>query len=54
MSSHTRPAVRAYLARVRTALSDLPADEVDEIVEDVRPHLAEIADGLGEDATSPR
>ncbi|WP_007025810.1 DUF1700 domain-containing protein [Saccharomonospora iraqiensis] len=51
MSSHTRPAVRAYLARVRTALSDLPPDEVDEIVEDVRPHLAEIADGLGADAT---
>ena len=34
MSTHTQPAVRAYLARVRTALSDLPAGEVDEIVDD--------------------
>lgn len=51
MSTHTQPAVRAYLARVRTALSDLPAGEVDEIVDDVRPHLAEIAESLGERAS---
>ncbi|PXY26098.1 hypothetical protein BAY59_21420 [Prauserella coralliicola] len=51
MSTPNPPAVRAYLARVRTALADLPAAEVDEIVEDVRPHLLEIAEGLGERAT---
>ncbi|WP_019815805.1 DUF1700 domain-containing protein [Saccharomonospora saliphila] len=51
MSSQSQPAVRAYLARVRTALSDLPSAEVDEIVEDVRPHLAEIADALGDRAS---
>ncbi|EHR60011.1 DUF1700 domain-containing protein [Saccharomonospora cyanea] len=51
MSTHTHPVVRAYLARVRTALSDLPEAEIDEIVDDVRPHLAEIVNGLGEDAT---
>ncbi|MBK1786828.1 HAAS signaling domain-containing protein [Prauserella cavernicola] len=51
MSTQTPPAVRAYLSRVRTALADLPTAEVDEIVEDVRPHLLEIAEGLGEAAT---
>ncbi|MFF5990129.1 HAAS signaling domain-containing protein [Prauserella flavalba] len=51
MSTPNPPAVRAYLARVRTALADLPAAEVDEIVEDVRPHLLEIAEGLGDRAT---
>ncbi|OQO90063.1 hypothetical protein B1813_19785 [Saccharomonospora piscinae] len=51
MSTHSQPAVRAYLARVRTALSDLPDAEIDEIVDDVRPHLAEIAEGLGERAS---
>ncbi|WP_024876217.1 DUF1700 domain-containing protein [Saccharomonospora piscinae] len=51
MSTHSQPAVRAYLARVRTALSDLPEAEIDEIVDDVRPHLAEIAEGLGERAS---
>ncbi len=51
MSTHTHPVVRAYLARVRTALSDLPDAEIDEIVDDVRPHLAEIAEELGERAS---
>lgn len=51
MSAHTHPVVRAYLARVRTALSDLPAAEVEEIVEDVRPHLTEIVERLGERAS---
>lgn len=51
MSTQTPPAVRAYLARVRTALADLPGPEVDEIIDDVRPHLLEIADELGERAT---
>ncbi|MGW3966238.1 DUF1700 domain-containing protein [Amycolatopsis sp. NPDC005003] len=43
-------AVRVYLARVRTALADLPASEIEEILEDVRPHLAELEAELGEGA----
>ena len=43
-------AVRVYLARVRTALADLPASEIEEILDDVRPHLAEIEAELGEGA----
>jgi len=43
-------AVRVYLARVRTALADLPASEIEEILEDVRPHLAELEAELGESA----
>jgi uncharacterized membrane protein len=43
-------AVRVYLARVRTALADLPASEIEEILDDVRPHLAELEAELGEDA----
>ncbi|GAB3477770.1 HAAS signaling domain-containing protein [Amycolatopsis cihanbeyliensis] len=50
MSSTTPPAVRAYLVRVRTALADLPAGEVEEIIEDVRPHLVQIGAELGDDA----
>jgi uncharacterized membrane protein len=40
-------AVRVYLARVRTALADLPASEIEEILDDVRPHLAELEAELG-------
>lgn len=43
-------AVRVYLARVRTALADLPASEIEEILEDVRPHLTEMEAELGESA----
>ncbi len=43
-------AVRVYLARVRTALADLPDGEIEEILEDVRPHLAELEAELGEGA----
>jgi uncharacterized membrane protein len=43
-------AVRVYLARVRTALADLPASEIEEILDDVRPHLAELEAELGEGA----
>jgi uncharacterized membrane protein len=43
-------AVRVYLARVRTALADLPASEIEEILEDVRPHLAELEAELGQGA----
>lgn len=34
--------VDEYLRRVRAALSDLPADEVAEIMEDLEPHVAEV------------
>ncbi|ONI81398.1 hypothetical protein ALI144C_18830 [Actinosynnema sp. ALI-1.44] len=40
-------AVRVYLARVRTSLADLPPTEVEEILDDVRPHLAEIEAEMG-------
>nr|WP_042185051.1 hypothetical protein [Kibdelosporangium sp. MJ126-NF4]CEL16479.1 Proline-rich protein [Kibdelosporangium sp. MJ126-NF4]CTQ90431.1 Proline-rich protein [Kibdelosporangium sp. MJ126-NF4] len=40
-------AVRVYLARVRTSLADLPSSEVEEILEDVRPHLAELEAEVG-------
>ncbi|MBN6033439.1 DUF1700 domain-containing protein [Amycolatopsis sp. 195334CR] len=51
MSTQTPAVVRDYLARVRTALADLPPAEVDEILEDVRPHLLEIGTELGEEGT---
>ncbi|QFU87412.1 DUF1700 domain-containing protein [Amycolatopsis sp. YIM 10] len=51
MSTQTPAVVRDYLARVRTALADLPPAEVDEILEDVRPHLLEIGAELGEEGT---
>lgn len=47
MSTQNSTAVRVYLARVRTALADLPSNEVEEILEDVRPHLLEIEAELG-------
>ncbi|GAA3575152.1 hypothetical protein GCM10022222_69620 [Amycolatopsis ultiminotia] len=50
MSTEKPTAVRVYLARVRTALADLPTGEVEEILEDVRPHLAEIEAELGPSA----
>ncbi|MDT8915584.1 HAAS signaling domain-containing protein [Amycolatopsis sp. PS_44_ISF1] len=50
MSTEKPTAVRVYLARVRTALADLPAGEVEEILEDVRPHLAEMETELGASA----
>jgi uncharacterized membrane protein len=50
MSTQSPTAVRVYLARVRSALTDLPSAEVEEILEDVRPHMTEIAVELGEDA----
>jgi uncharacterized membrane protein len=50
MSTEKPTAVRVYLARVRTALADLPAGEVEEILEDVRPHLAEMEAELGPSA----
>lgn len=50
MSTQNPTAVRVYLARVRSALADLPESEVEEILEDVRPHLAEMEAELGENA----
>lgn len=50
MTTSNPIAVREYLARVRTALADLPEGELDEVLDDVRPHLIEIADELGEGA----
>ncbi len=48
MSTQNPTAVRVYLARVRSALADLPESEVEEILEDVRPHLAEMETELGD------
>ena len=50
MSTDKATAVRVYLARVRTALADLPAAEVEELLADVRPHLNEIEAELGAQA----
>ncbi|OZM74088.1 hypothetical protein CFN78_07420 [Amycolatopsis antarctica] len=49
MTTQTPTAARTYLARVRTALADLPPAEIEEIVEDVRPQLVEITEEAGED-----
>jgi len=45
----TDTAVASYLASVRTALTDLPATEVGEILDDIGPHVAEVAAELGPD-----
>jgi uncharacterized membrane protein len=50
MNTQSPTAVRVYLARVRSALTDLPPAEVEEILEDVRPHMTEIVVELGEGA----
>jgi hypothetical protein len=44
-----RAAVSSYLDGMRKALNDLPAAEVEEIMEDVGPHVAEVADELGDE-----
>lgn len=54
MSIKTNPVVAEYLARTRAALADLPASEVREIVEDIGPHLAEVAAELGDNVTVDR
>lgn len=49
MSTRTDTGVEDYLTQLRQELADLPADEVNEIVEDLEPQLTEIAalgDGL--------
>lgn len=39
--------VRAYVARVRAALSDLPADDLDELTQGMEADLAELAEESG-------
>ncbi|SDO00607.1 DUF1700 domain-containing protein [Lentzea jiangxiensis] len=46
--------VEHYLAGMRAALDDLPANEVAEIMEDVEAHVAELTTELGEDETLER
>jgi hypothetical protein len=43
----TTKSTETYIAELRQALSDLPRAEVDAIIEDITPQLAESADGLG-------
>ncbi|GAA1032384.1 MULTISPECIES: HAAS signaling domain-containing protein [Amycolatopsis] len=47
MSTDKPTAARTYLSRVRTALADLPANEIEELLEDVRPQLAEMESEAG-------
>lgn len=42
-------AVASYLNSLRTELADLPPAEVEEILDDVGPHLTEVAQELGDD-----
>jgi uncharacterized membrane protein len=44
MGSTTETEVSQYLARVRAALADLPADERDDLLDDLEPHLGEVLD----------
>jgi uncharacterized membrane protein len=53
MNTQSPAAVRVYLARVRSALADLPPVEVEEILEDVRPHMTEVALELGGTGVGP-
>lgn len=53
MNTQSPAAVRVYLARVRSALADLPPAEVEEILEDVRPHMTEVALELGGTGVGP-
>lgn len=54
MSATREPAsavVTAYVSAVRDELSQLPADELAEITEDVRDHLDQVAAELGDDVS---
>jgi len=42
--------IESYLGRVRTALSGLPEREIDDILRELRSHVAELADEEGGDA----
>jgi hypothetical protein len=41
-----------YVSRLRHELADLPPDEVDEIIEDLEPQLAELVEELGAEPTA--
>jgi energy-coupling factor transporter transmembrane protein EcfT len=49
MNTQTGTEVRDYVARMRAELSDLPAAEVGEIMDDAEAHVAEVAAELGEE-----
>ena len=51
MTTFTHPAVAEYVGRIQTALADLPAAEVEEIIEDIGQHLSEVAGELGEEVS---
>lgn len=48
---NAHPAVATYLAAVRDELSDLPADELADITDDVREHLDQVAAEFGDGLT---
>ena len=50
MNTTLSPAA-AYVDAVRTALADLPADDLAEIVDDIRDHVEQVSAELGDDAT---
>ncbi|GAB1508971.1 DUF1700 domain-containing protein [Actinophytocola sp. KF-1] len=52
MSTTTDTEVAAYLDRLRRELAGLPADEVEEILQDLEPQLAAIAAGLEDEPVS--
>ncbi|MFD1147951.1 DUF1700 domain-containing protein [Saccharothrix hoggarensis] len=51
MNTQANTEVRDYLDRMREALSDLPAAEVGEIMDDAGAHVVEVAEEMGEDFT---
>ena len=48
----TTAAAADYLERVRTELADLPAGELEEVLDDVAGHLEEVASEIGDDLES--
>lgn len=49
MNTQTNTEVQRYLDRMRAALSDLPATEVAEIMDDAGSHVIEVAEELGDE-----
>ncbi|QQQ77436.1 hypothetical protein IOD16_02535 [Saccharothrix sp. 6-C] len=52
MSTQTNTEVKHYLDAMRDALSDLPAAEVAEIMDDAGAHVVEVAEEMGEEFSS--
>ncbi|MFD7652826.1 hypothetical protein ACFV4N_02455 [Actinosynnema sp. NPDC059797] len=52
MNTQTSAEVRDYVARMRAELSDLPAAEVGEIMDDAEAHVAEVAAEMGEELSA--